>query len=260
MSMRQRVAVLASVALAALTGHLMAEPTAAATAAFDTYAASTEARLARQHASASGFLVVQKPSADQPVIENLSPADRDLPGAMLHHWRGSAFAPGATVAQLDRLLRNLSAYPQVFAPEVAAARQLSGANGSDAVTAYLRLRQHHVLTVVLDSTYGIDFGRLDAGHGYSLSRSTHIAEIASAGTAAERALPPGEEHGFLWRLNTYWSWEERPEGLYIQIETISLTRSIPPGLGWAVRPFVESIPRESLEFTLRSACKALGKS
>ena len=73
------------------------------------------------------------------------------------------------------------------------------------------------------------------------------------------ALSPSEEHGFLWRLNTYWSYEERDGGLYMQIESVSLTRSIPTGFGWLVRPFVESVPRESLEFTLRSMCNALRK-
>jgi galactose mutarotase-like enzyme len=96
-------------------------------------------------------------------------------------------------------------------------------------------------------------------HGYSLSRSTQISEIAAAGTASERALSAGEEHGFLWRLNTYWSYEERDGGLYMQIESVSLTRSIPLGLGWAIGPFVEKVPRESLEFTLDSTCKALRK-
>jgi hypothetical protein len=79
------------------------------------------------------------------------------------------------------------------------------------------------------------------------------------GTPAERALSSSEEHGFLWRMNTYWSYEERDGGLYMQIESVSLTRSIPTGLGWAIGPFVESVPRESLEFTLRAACNALRK-
>ena len=75
----------------------------------------------------------------------------------------------------------------------------------------------------------------------------------------ERTLSANEEHGYLWRMNTYWSYEERDGGLYLQIEAVSLTRSIPHGLGWAVRPYIESIPRESLEFTLRSACNGLRK-
>jgi hypothetical protein len=123
--------------------------------------------------------------------------------------------------------------------------------------AWMRVRQRHVITVVMDTSYDIVFGRLDAQHGYSVSRSTRISEIDSAGTAEEHALSSSEEHGFLWRQNTYWSYEERDGGLYMQIESVSLTRSIPRGLGWVVQPFIESIPRESLEFTLRSACNAL---
>jgi len=123
----------------------------------------------------------------------------------------------------------------------------------------MRVRQRHVVTVVMDTAYDIVFGRLDARHGYSISRSTRIAEIEGAGTSDERALNSSQEHGFLWRQNTYWSYEERDGGLTMQIESVSLTRSIPTGLGWAVGPFVESVPRESLEFTLRSVCNALRK-
>lgn len=120
----------------------------------------------------------------------------------------------------------------------------------------MRVRQRHVITVVMDTAYDISFGRLDMQHGFSVSQSTQIAEIDASGTG-EHALDAKQEHGFLWRLNTYWTYEERDGGLYMQIESVSLTRSIPSGLGWAVRPFVEIVPRESLEFTLRSTCNAL---
>jgi len=123
----------------------------------------------------------------------------------------------------------------------------------------MRVRQKHVITVVMDTTYDVTLGRLNAQHGYSTSRSTRISEIDSPGTDRERALNSSEEHGFLWRLNTYWSYEERGGGLYLQVESISLSRSIPLGLGWALRPYVENVPRESLEFTLRSARNAIQK-
>jgi hypothetical protein len=152
-------------------------------------------------------------------------------------------------------MRDVNGYPQLFSPQVVQARVV--AQNGDSMQTLMRVRQRHAITVVMDTAYDVNFGRLDERHGYSVSRSTRISEIDSPGTRDERVLAPNEAHGFLWRLNTYWSYEERDGGLYIQVESVSLTRSIPRGLGWAVRPFVESVPRESLEFTLRSTCNAL---
>jgi hypothetical protein len=245
-------------------GQVAGEPAPAAIAAFNTYFGVVESRLAQQHRSQNGFLA---PVASGPenemrlrrgelIVEKLTPATgAELPGAMLHHWRGTAFAPGAKAADFERLMKDFNAYPQHFSPQVVQAKILT--QQGDHFQASMRVRQKHVITVVMDTSYDITFGRLDALHGYSISRSTQIAEIDSPGTSRERALNSGEEHGFLWRLNTYWSYEERDGGLYMQIESVSLTRSIPTGLGWAIGPFVGSVPRESLEFTLRSTCNAL---
>lgn len=235
-----------------------AQPSSEAVTAFNNYAASIEVRLADQHRSPTNFLV---PADDARlrrgdlIIEQLAPPT--TPGAILHHWRGTAFVPGATAADFERLMRDFNSYPQHFSPEVLQAKTLT--QHDDRLQAFMRVRQHHIITVVMDTTYDVDFNRLDLRHGYSISRSTNISEIDAAGTSAEHALTPAESHGFLWRQNTYWSYEERDGGLTMQIESVSLSRSIPRGLGWAVRPFVESVPRESLEFTLRSACNALRK-
>ena len=246
---------------------LMGEPTPAAASAFNAYSKAVELRLAQQHRSPNAFLT---PVASDPnnaetrlrqgelIVERITPStDGDFSGALLHHWRGTAFAPGAKAADFERLMRDFNAYPQHFSPEVLQARVLT--QNGDRMQASMRVRQRHVITVVMDTTYDVTFGQLDMRHGYSISESTRIAEIGAAGTSAERALGASEEHGFLWRLNTYWSYEERDGGLYLQIEAVSLTRAIPRGLGWAVRPYVESIPRELLEFTLRSACNAIRK-
>ncbi len=242
-----------------------AQPTPAALAAYISYIATMESRLDRQHRSPSAFLapVASPLNGDsglrrgELIVEQLTPATgSELPGVLLHHWRGTAFAAGATTADFERMLRGFNAYPRFFAPQVLQAKAV--AENGDHLKATMRVRQRHVIAVVMDTDYDVTVGRLDARHGFSLSRSTRIAEIDSPGTAGERALGPGEEHGFLWRQNTYWSFEERDGGLYIQVESDSLTRSIPRGLGWAVTPYVESVPRESLEFTLHAVCNALG--
>ena len=241
---------------AAAPGRVMGQPTPAAAAAFNSYTGAVEARLGQQHQSPTAFLAPADSTRlrrGEFIVEQLTPSTGAFPGAMLHHWRGTAFAAGVKAADFDRLLRDFNAYPQDFSPEVLQARVL--AQHGDRLQAWMRVRQRHVITVVMDSTYDVTFGRLDAQQRYSISRSTRISEMDSN----DRALSPSQEHGFLWRLNTYWSYEERDGGLYIQIESVSLTRSIPAGLVWAVGLFVESLPRESLEFTLRSACNALRK-
>jgi len=257
------VAILGWVVLFGAVGLALAEPTAAATATFNMYIGGVEGRLARQHGSLGGFLgasgtadIDARLRRGELIVEKLTPAKGpDLPGAMLHHWRATAFVRGATVTELEQLLKGFSGYPLIYSPEVVRARMLAGQG--DRLQVEMRVRQKHVITVVMDTAYEVEFGRLDAGHGYSASRSTRISEIDSPGTRNERVMNVREEHGFLWRQNTYWSYEERDGGLYMQIESVSLTRAIPAGLGWAIRPFVESVPRESLEFTLRSTCDAL---
>jgi len=257
------IALLGLLAAVAAERPIAAEPTVAAAAAFDAYVRALELRLGQQHRSPSGFVVVSPQEEarlrlGEFVVEQLTPsAEQELPGAMLHDWRGTAFVPRVTVAEFERLMRDFGSYPQTFSPQVPKASMLS--RQGDRMQVTMRVRQQHILTVVMDTSYDVTFARLDAQDGYSVSRSTRITEIESPGTSSERVLGPSEEHGFLWRMNTYWSFEERDGGLWMQIESVSLTRSIPRGLGWAVRPFVESVPRESLEFTLRSVCRALRK-
>jgi hypothetical protein len=252
--------------LAAAPGLAIAEPPAPAAAAFNMYISGVESRLAQQRRSPASFLssVALEPQSvarlrnGELIIEQLTPtAGVDIPGAMLHDWRGTAFAPGAKAADFDRLMRDYNAYPQRFAPQILQSRLL--AQQGDFFQVAMRIRQKHVITVVMDTSYDVTYGRLDPQHGYSISRSTQIREIDSPGSPSERAMTSKEEHGFLWRMNTYWSYEERDGGLYMQIESVTLTRSIPNGFAWVIRPFVESIPRESLEFSLRSTCNALRK-
>ena len=255
--------------LAATPERALAGPPPAAVSAFNSYVGALELRLAQQHRSQSGFLAsgTSDPKSLDPatearlrrgefIIERFTPqTDADYQGAMLHHWRGTAFAPGAKAEDFERLMKDFNAFPQHYSPQAIQARVLS--QQGDRFQVKLRVRQRHVITVIMDISYDIAFTKLDPQHGYSIARSTQVSEIDSPGTSAERALDSKQEHGFLWRLNTYWTYEERDGGVYMQIESVTLTRSIPYGLAWAVGPFVESVPRESLEFTLRATCNAL---
>jgi hypothetical protein len=265
---RIATAVLILVELSAATHGRADEPTTAAVAGYNTYIAALESRIGHQHESRDGFVSSvltdssnrAKLKRGETIIDRLTPGDGpDLPGAMLHHWRGTAFVPGAKVADFERLMEDFAGYPKSFAPQIVQAKVLgrNDEGGRTSIQTVMRVKQRHVITVVMDTAYDVEFARLDAQHVYSVSHSTKISEISGAGTKDEHAMSGSEEHGFLWRLDTYWSCEERDGGLYMQIESVSLTRSIPAGLGWALKPFIESVPRESLEFTLQAASNTL---
>ena len=84
-----------------------------------------------------------------------------------------------------------------------------------------------------------------------------MAELADPGTPREREKPAGTDTGFLWRLNAYWRFEQMGDGVLIECESVSLSRSVP----LLARPFisgvVEGIAEESLEGTLKSLRKFL---
>jgi hypothetical protein len=184
--------------------------------------------------------------------------DLRVPGALIHHWVGTVFVPGATLQQVLTLLKDYDHHAVYFRPEVSKSKTLEHA-GED-FKVYLRLTRKKIVTVVLDSEYEVHYEQLDAVRTQSRSYSARIAEVVHPGESTERQMPPGKDNGFLWRLDSYWRFFESGRGVYVQCEAVSLTRDIPTGLGWLIAPFIESIPKESLEFMLRSTRAAvLGK-
>jgi hypothetical protein len=72
-------------------------------------------------------------------------------------------------------------------------------------------------------------------------------------------MPPNEGTGFLWQLYAYWSLETVNHGVLAECRTLSLSRNIPLALGWAIKPFTQSLPRASLASTLRNTRAAAEK-
>ncbi|HZU43407.1 MAG TPA: hypothetical protein VE994_12085 [Terriglobales bacterium] len=177
------------------------------------------------------------------------------PDALIHHWMGTAFIPGVTLQQTIKLLHDFNDHTKYYQPEVVRSKLLQ--RQGDDFKVFYRLRKKKIVTVVLDTTYESQYHQLDAHRAYSNSYSTRIAEVENPGSAKEHEKPVGDDSGYMWRLNSYWRYWERDGGVYVQLEAISLTRDIPLGVGWMIRPFIESVPRESLMFTLSRTREAL---
>ena len=178
-----------------------------------------------------------------------------VPDGLIHDWIGAAFIPGSTVEETLALIQDYDKHKTVYTPEVMASKIISH-RGND-FQIYLRLLKKKIMTVVLDTDHDVHYRSLDASHWMCRSHSTRIAEVENAGGANEKTLPPDTGYGFLWRLNSYWRFEERDGGTYVECRAISLSRDVPFGLGWAIEPIIQKLPRESLVNTLEATRQAL---
>ena len=242
-----------------------------ATQGFDEYVRLTELRMQGELAPGGVFLWVDglpeprrseayaRLQRGEVVSARLQTADpsghSSAPGALIHHWVGTIFVPGVSLAQVLAVVQNYDRHAEYYKPEVVQSRMVEH-TGEDFKVHY-RLRKKKIITIILDTDYEVHRHSLDAASAYSTSLSTRIAQVENAGGPGEHELPPGKDGGYLWRLNSYWRYFDSGRGVYVQCEAVSLTRDIPAGLNWLVGPFVQSVPKESLEFTLQSTRSAV---
>lgn len=260
----RRVASLCHLILAAVaaTGSLSAAELKPATLnAFQKYAAKVEGEIQGRLNNPAPLISLEATAANRAKLKQgevltkkFEGADSNVPSGLVHDWVGATFFPGTTADKVIAFLKDVPSHKNYY-EEVIDSGIIS--QDGNRVRSTLRLRKKKVITVVLDSEYAAEYKQLSEKRWYMVSRSTRIVEIKDPGTPQEKAMPEGNDNGFLWRLNSYWRIDEADGGVYVELRTLSLTRGIPMGTGWIVKPFVTSIPKESLAATLDGTRKAL---
>ena len=99
---------------------------------------------------------------------------------------------------------------------------------------YLQLYRKSLVTVVVNVNLDIQYTLIESSRAMSRSYSTRIAELENAGKPEEHELPVGKDHGYIWRLYSYWRIEEKDDGVYLQVESVALSRGIPWVLAWLI--------------------------
>jgi len=168
----------------------------------------------------------------------------NVPDGMVHHWLGIVFVPGVRVAEVVRLIEDYDRHSKYFAPDVTRSKLVSRDGGH--FLTYLRFHKKHILSVTVDTWHEAWYRTISPTREASRSQITREQEVQNPGQEDEKLKPAGDDRGFLWRMNTYWKFEEKDGGTYVQCESITLTRNIPLLLKPIIEPFVTSVPRESL--------------
>ena len=241
---------LASVPLAAA-----AELTSRTILAYDTYLKQAQdaflARVTKDHGAA--------PTGDG--VPHARPVQEDgiisVPGGLIHHWVGAAFIPRATLQRTLDVSQAYGAYSTIYQEVIGS--KLVGRE-DDVYRVLIRIKESEAgIGAVLDIHSTVRYVRPTDRLAYSISTADQIREVTNAGQANERLLPAGGDSGYLWRASSFTIFAERNSGVYVETETIGLSRTFPPLLGWFIEPIARRLGRKSVERSLEEFIAAVRK-
>lgn len=178
-----------------------------------------------------------------------------VPGGLIHHWVGVAFIPGAALSRTAAVLQDYDDHKRIYKPDVRDSKLL-GHHGNES-SIYVQLYRKSLVTVVVDVNLDVQYTLLGTTQAMSKAYSTRVAEVEDAGKPDEHELPVGNDHGYIWRLYGHWRIEEKDGGVYVQVESVSLSRTIPWAIAWLVNPLIRSIPRNVLSSFLDNTRRAV---
>ncbi|MBI3048388.1 MAG: hypothetical protein HYY76_08740 [Acidobacteria bacterium] len=172
-----------------------------------------------------------------------------VPGGLVHDWVGAAFLRDATLEEVLAVSCAYEAYSRIYRAVIAS--RLLAREADDTYRVQMRLRESEAgISAVLDVRSTVRYVRLTSAHVYTVSDATEIREVKNAGRRDEQLLPPGRDSGYLWRASTFSYFEQRNDGVYIEMETVGLSRRFPSMLGWIIEPIARRVGRRSVERSL----------
>ena len=190
------------------------------------------------------------------------PASRDgiaaVPGGLIHHWVGAAFVPGVTLQRVLHVSMEYNSFSTLYM-EVLASREL--AHDGDRFRVLMRLKEEGAgISAVVDITSTVDYLYPSERTAIALSTSDEIRQVVDAGQSDEHLLPAGHDSGYLWRADTFSYFVETGNGVYVETETVGLSRPFPRGLAWVIRPIARRLGRKSVETSLLEFADAIRKA
>jgi hypothetical protein len=180
-----------------------------------------------------------------------------VPSGLIHDWIGAAFIPGARMDDVLGVVRNYSRYKDIYNPGVLDAKLLKQTSTEDRFSLMVRNGSYFSKTAI-DGDFQSSFFRVDDRRWYSVSCSTRVQEVENYRRPGEHVLPPDEGHGYIWRMCGLSQLEERDGGVYVNEETLALSRDVPAGLRWVAGPIIRRVSREMLATSMEKSRTAVG--
>jgi hypothetical protein len=188
------------------------------------------------------------------VIINHDP--EKVPQGMIHDWIGAVIVPNVTLDQALRVIEDYDHYGEVYQPLVRKCTTLAR-DGDRVRLNVVAVQKAFSVTAVVNTEEQVQLVRLGPKKAYIISNAVRVEEIADYGQPTEHPFSESRRPGYVWREVTVQRLEERNGGVYIELETIVLSRGIPHGFSWLIKPLVNELPRKLMLDTLNDTRTAV---
>lgn len=190
----------------------------------------------------------------------IAPVGEQVPkhvaSGLIHDWIGVAFIPGAKIDDVFDVVRDYDHYKMFYKENVVDSKALSADRMPDRFSMLLTDKEIGV-TTALAGEYEACFLELTDNQWYSIAYTTRLQEIRNYGHPDEQMLPPDQGAGFIWRIYNLGRLDERDGGVYLEQETIVLSRDIPAALRWLVEPLIRRTSKNALLTSLQQTRAAV---
>ena len=204
-------------------------------AAFDRYVKLTEETM-QARSTPQNFLWLDQHPKEKTMVwmsqsfvipqETLDHGEKiEVPDGSIQHWLGVTYLELATLERVRDMLLDYAGYKNFFKQQVIESRLVK--REDPRFDASLRLHKKQITQIVLNVDLSAEYNTLDPKHATITTRSTRISEAQRSGKkdANEEELSAENQNGYLWRLNMYWRLEQADVGVFVELETITLSRA-----------------------------------
>jgi hypothetical protein len=184
-----------------------------------------------------------------------------LPSALINDWVAAVFIQDAKIRDVLSIVRTYARYEDIYRPNVADSKATVTGDPKDSFPtnsaapkdrfSMVLLNKKYLVDTAFATAYEVSYVRVTNLSGYSISQSTLVQQIDRFGATNQRLWSVGEGSGIIWRLFSVMRFVERDGGVYVELEAMGLSRSIPGSIRWMIQPIVRRALRASLSTSLR---------
>jgi hypothetical protein len=148
----------------------------------------------------------------------------EVPDGVLQHWLGVVYLEDADIDHVRGLLLNLEGYKDFFKEQIIESKVKK--HEGDQYEFSLRFYRKQLSTVVLNVDETGKYTLIDPMKWTFASHSTRIgeAEHPKKKKKLDQDRPPEDAAGYLWRFNLYLRAQQSENGVYVEMQVITLAR------------------------------------